>query len=403
MTTGLRRAWYLLGCSTALVGALGTPCAWAETPGELPKAGTYEGSMKLQQQYDQQQQQGREQQQQQQQQRDQQWQSTVQQQQAQQNAAVAQGQAVLRAWQKRPALAAEHNPLLGRWSSQGSTTGATKKLAGGNDLAKLLGPEMASLTNSMLGGLTQGMCDSMLGRGLIEFRPTAVVAIGRDGREHIKYHVQYRGGGSRVVVLPQDAASFTHMIVDFDSADHATVAAVGCVMVRAGSAGAADAGAPAGGATTVSTTPAGATPSGANAAGPAVLTLRAGATEAAGQFTPAAGRDVWVMKGSADTALIRGGLQSSPEGNVMHNFMVACQQRTPTCQQGLRAIQASTVSLVKTDAGGRAQTQTLPAGRYYVFGTLVFNQRPMVWQVPIDLRAGSNALALDLANASPVD
>ena len=83
----------------------------------------------------------------------------------------------------------------------------------------------------------------------------------------------------------------------------------------------------------------------------------------------------------------------------MHNFMIACQRKAPDCQRGLQAIRASTVSLVRTDVRGRAQTSTLP-GR--VFGTLIFKQRPMVWQVPIDLRAGSNALALDLANAYPV-
>jgi hypothetical protein len=95
------------------------------------------------------------------------------------------------------------------------------------------------LASALIGGLTGGMCDSMLGRGPIEFRPTMLVAIGPDGRERVKYHVQYRGGGSRVVVLPQDAATFTHMIIDFNGADRASVVAVGCLLVRAGGAGAA--------------------------------------------------------------------------------------------------------------------------------------------------------------------
>jgi hypothetical protein len=214
--------------------------AGAQAPGEIPKPWTYEGSMKLQQQYEQQQQRGREQQSQQQQQREQQWQAAVQQQQSQQQAAVAQGQAVLRTWQSRPALAPERNPLLGRWNSQGPAAANARKLTQGNNLAGLFGPEMAQMTNAMLGGITGGMCDSMLGRGLIEFRPTALVAIGRDASERVKYHVEYRGGGARVVVLPKEAVSFTHMIVDFDNPDHVTVAAVGCVMTRAGSVAAAE-------------------------------------------------------------------------------------------------------------------------------------------------------------------
>jgi hypothetical protein len=43
------------------------------------------------------------------------------------------------------------------------------------------------------------------------------------------------------VVLPRDAASFTHMIIDFNGRDRAVVAAVGCTLARAGGQGAATA------------------------------------------------------------------------------------------------------------------------------------------------------------------
>ena len=49
------------------------------------------------------------------------------------------------------------------------------------------------------------------------------------------YRADYRGGGSRVVVLPQGGTSFTHMIVDFEGPNHASVAAVGCALARLGS------------------------------------------------------------------------------------------------------------------------------------------------------------------------
>jgi hypothetical protein len=160
-----------------------------------------------------------------QQQRDQQWNDTVSQQRSRAAADAAQGQAVLRTWQQRPPLAPEHNPLLGRWESLGA--GKRANVPG-------VSPEMAQLAGALLGGITSGMCDSMLGRGLIEFRPSGLVAIGRDGRERAMYSAQYRGGGSRVVVLPQGGTSFTHMIVDFDGQDHATVAAVGCALARSG-------------------------------------------------------------------------------------------------------------------------------------------------------------------------
>ena len=224
MSAARRRVPWLGSWAWGLVCACGPLAAGAGTPGEIPKPWTYEGSMKLQQQSAPQPQQYDPQQ--------------PPPQQAQQNAAAAQGQAVLRTWQRRPPLAPERNPLLGRWDSRGAAAANTQKLAGGRSLAELLGPEMAGMTTALLGGITGRMCDSMLGRGLIEFRPATLVAIGRDGSEHVKYRVEYRGGGSRVVVLPKDAASFTHMIIDFDGADRATVAAVGCVMLRAGPAAA---------------------------------------------------------------------------------------------------------------------------------------------------------------------
>ena len=157
---------------------------------------------------------------------DQQWNDTVRQQQSRAANDMAQAEAVRRTWQQRPPLAPEKNPLLGRWESLGA--GQRKGGAAG------LSPEMANLANALIGSISGGMCDSMLGRGTIEFRPAGLVAIGSDGRERPMYRAEYRGGGSRVVVLPAGGTTFTHMIIDFDSPDHATVAAVGCGLARTG-------------------------------------------------------------------------------------------------------------------------------------------------------------------------
>ena len=120
-------------------------------------------------------------------------------------------------------------------------------------------------------------------------------------------------------------------------------------------------------------------------------------------WQPLANRKIWVMKGSADMALIDGGFTQTPYGSIMHHFMTACRQMTPECQKGLAAIEAKTAGSARTDATGRARTGALPPGRYYVFATLVVEDKPMVWQEPIDLHPGSNSLALDLNNAYPVE
>jgi hypothetical protein len=184
-------------------------------PGALRQEAEQQRSRDMQQQQQQSQQQA-----------DQQWNDTVRQQQSRANADMAQAAAVRRTWEQRPPLAPDHNPLLGRWNSLGA--GQRQGNAAG------LSPEMAQLANALIGSVTGGMCDSMLGRGTIEFRPNGVVAIGADGRERPMYRAEYRGGGSRVVVLPQGGTTFTHMIIDFNGSDRATVAAVGCGLTRAG-------------------------------------------------------------------------------------------------------------------------------------------------------------------------
>ncbi|HSC64985.1 MAG TPA: surface-adhesin E family protein [Caldimonas sp.] len=160
-----------------------------------------------------------------QQQADQQWNDTVRRNQARAANDAAQGEAVRRSWAQRPPLAPEHNALLGRWESLG---------AGQRGNAAGLPPELAKMAAELIGGITSGLCDSMLGRGTVEFRPAGVFAIGRDGRERAMYRAEYRGEGSRVVVLPQGGTTFTHMIIDFSGRDRATVAAVGCALTRSG-------------------------------------------------------------------------------------------------------------------------------------------------------------------------
>jgi hypothetical protein len=164
-----------------------------------------------------------------QQQADQQWNDTLRQQQSRANADMAQAAAVRRSWEQRPALAPDRNLLLGRWESLGA--GQQRAAAG-------VPPEIAAMAAQLIGGITSGLCDSMLGRGTIEFRPAGLVAIGRDGRERPMYRAEYRGGDSRVVVLPQGGTTFTHMIIDFSGSDRATVATVGCGLRRAGGDGA---------------------------------------------------------------------------------------------------------------------------------------------------------------------
>jgi hypothetical protein len=88
---------------------------------------------------------------------------------------------------------------------------------------------------------------------------------------------------------------------------------------------------------------------------------------------------------------------------VLQNWMRACVERTPDCEKGARALQAYSVGYIKTDANGRAQTPTLPAGRYWVLSDAKVGNKRMMWHELVDLKAGNQSLTLDQRNAMPVE
>ena len=77
----------------------------------------------------------------------------------------------------------------------------------------------------------------------------------------------------------------------------------------------------------------------------------------------------------------------------------------PACQQGALALKAYSVGMTTTDANGHAQTPPLPAGRYWVLSDAKVDNRRMMWNEPVDLKAAGDynrivmQLAEDVANS----
>jgi hypothetical protein len=165
MKCGYRTARRSLVLSAFIFASASWP-ALAETPGEIPKPWTYEGSMKLQEQQRQQ---------------DQQFQQQPQSQQS--GGAMAQGgaqsaawDAARRNWQKKPPLPADRNPLLGKWTRPASTRGDP------ND-------PFAQLKALAKGG----MCEVLFGSGgVFEFRPDRLVGMDARTPEEELDRVEYQ-------------------------------------------------------------------------------------------------------------------------------------------------------------------------------------------------------------------
>ena len=363
--------------SAAVVLALSAgPCRAQLNPGDVLSNGTYQGSRELQRRADEQAKQFRDQEQ-------QNYQSTPRPTPPPENHSAE----VRAAWQGRPALAPDHNPLLGgRWVQRGITPGGPNGVGAANGIAGMLGPEMARSVQGLVSGTLQTYCDSIFGRGgTIEFRPDVVVAIGRDGNARVLDQVVYRGGKGRVAVLAQGMRTFDTLVFDFNGPNSITESGLGCQLARGPGGAAADA---------ALTSSAGS--AGTQAAGTppqAVLSL----------VTPLAGGHLLILRHHVNVALARGGVTAPAGGSPMKTWHAACETQASACPLGQQALIADSAGIFTTDSSGRGQTQPIPAGHYYVFGAIRVDNRPMIWNVPVDLKAGPNSLTLDGRNASPVE
>jgi hypothetical protein len=287
-------------------------------------------------------------------------------------------EAARQTWLKRPPLPPDRNPLLGRWRRPPTGQGnSSDPFAGLQALAK------------------GGLCEVLFGGGTFEFRTTTLVGFDVRTSEQELDKVEYRGDAKHVVVLPKTTLKLIEF--DFDGPNRINWTSQNCVLVRVGTASSSASGAtpPAAGA---GATPTQSTRSSANSGG--VLAMSVGMPSADNKV---AGRKLMVLKEDAQVALIKGGLQSTPDGTVLQNWMRACFNRAPACEKGARALLTYTVGIATTDANGRAQTPTLPAGRYWVLSDTKIGNKRMMWNEPVDLKGGDQSVILDHRNAMPVE
>jgi len=109
-----------------------------------------------------------------------------------------------------------------------------------------------------------------------------------------------------------------------------------------------------------------------------------------------------LLRDSLGNLLAQGGIQV-PEGtSSFHVVGYACASRTPDCQKISAAVKAGWAAAARADANGKATLPGVTARTYYLMISTRYNNQPLVWDMPVHLKAGANALTLDRANASLV-
>ncbi|MEK6300388.1 MAG: hypothetical protein AABO41_06670 [Acidobacteriota bacterium] len=159
-------------------------------------------------------------------------------------------------------------------------------------------------------------------------------------------------------------------------------------------------------------TPAAATGTRPNvAAGPAgtgTLSVASGIPPEPGDDSnPLDGASFILAKESFESVLRKAGLQPPSGGSALKLWAMACdskqQQQQQLCQQGFAKLMAVGVGRVKLDAKGRAQFPALPAGTYYLVGSALYDDGPLLWDLRIDIKPGATSVTVDQRNAAPIN
>ncbi len=137
--------------------------------------------------------------------------------------------------------------------------------------------------------------------------------------------------------------------------------------------------------------------------GTAVLVLASGLPAQAGAANALAGHPYILLRDNLATVMAQAGVQV-PAGMSPYKYLgMACGQHTAECPKIIAAVQADTASAARADAAGKGTMPGVPAGTYYLMISTRYNNQALVWDEAVELKAGENALALDMRNGRVVN
>ena len=272
-----------------------------------------------------------------------------------------------------------NNPLLGRWRQM-----EPKHVELG--LAGAL-PGAQTFVDAAFGG----GCESIFGKGMVAFTPTQFNWVAPDGHEEILNHVEYRSDGANVIVIPTD--SDLPLIFGLPNHDNVVVAFLGCRMERDGAKP-----------TQVTARAAPASAPVASNAAQGTLKLKVGDMVDGRLSSPPAGTRIFVTSQDPDANLVKAGFAPAPGTPPVEKLFAACNighgGDQAECARGLQAMIAGALGAANTDPNGEAETGAMPVGRYYLVGFTPYKGHSLLWHMPVDVKAGVNAVSLSSQNGS---
>ena len=154
------------------------------------------------------------------------------------------------------------------------------------------------------------------------------------------------------------------------------------------------------------TIPSGAAPATATVVDPAkaaTLEIVSALTVPAGQPNPLAGHPYILLRDSFANTLAKAGI-AVPQGMSPFRYLAtACASRGPDCQRITDAVKANSAAAIRGDATGHATISGVAPGTYHLIVSTRYNNQPVTWDQPIELKTGPNSLTLDPSNAVPAN
>ena len=140
-----------------------------------------------------------------------------------------------------------------------------------------------------------------------------------------------------------------------------------------------------------------------NPLGNATLSIVSGFPAQAGVPNPLAGHPYTLLRDSVAAIVAKAGV-AVPSGTSPYKALGnACGNRTPECQKIMDAIKASAASVVRSDGNGSGTFPGVAPGTYYLMISSRYNNQNLVWDQPVQLKAGPNSVTLDQRNATPLN
>jgi hypothetical protein len=139
-----------------------------------------------------------------------------------------------------------------------------------------------------------------------------------------------------------------------------------------------------------------------NVLGNATLSIASGFPAQAGTPNALASHPYTLLRDSIPNLVAKAGVAIPAGSSAYKVFGVACGTHTPDCQKIVDAIKASAASSVRADANGAGTFPAVPAGTYYLMISARYNNQALMWDHPVQLKAGQNSMTLSPQNASPM-